>query len=233
MAHGALAAAYEPPYWTGAVVDRRRHRGDLAVLVIRTYLPYPYLSGQHAVVEVEGLPDEWRPCWLATPPASDNLLEVHVRAGARDSVGAALTGAVPGERVRLRPAEGPLVLDEPAGSCLLFVAEDTGVAPMRALLGERRQRRDPRPVHLFWLVNPNEEPYDLAAVRAYEDATTAVLPVASVPDLAAGLAARGPWSAADAYVAGTPTGVAAALTVLAYADVPAGRIRHDEIGPDD
>jgi hypothetical protein len=34
-------------------------------------------------------------------------------------------------------------------------------------------------------------------------------------------------------VAGTPTGVAAILTTLAYPGVATGDIRHDQIGPDD
>jgi NAD(P)H-flavin reductase len=187
------------------------------------------------VVESAHCPEIWRPCWLATPPTANNLVELHVRVGERDPVGATLVGRVkPGDRLRLGPAQGHLVLDERAvGGELLLVADDTGVAPMRALLAELRRRRDRRRVQLFWVTNPNEEPYDLAAISAYANDETTVLPVAGTAELAEELAARGPWSRARAYVAGTPTGVAAALTTLAFAGVPAGQVRHDQIGADD
>jgi NAD(P)H-flavin reductase len=234
VGHGARTAAHEPPYWTATVLAHRRLRQDLAVLLVRPYLPYAYRSGQHTVVETRHHPDLWRSCWVANAPAADNVVELHVRAAPPDPVGLALVGRVrQGDKVRLRPAEGPLVLDDGSDGQLLLVAEDTGIAPMRALLAELRHRRDPRAVHLLWLTNPNEEPYELAAVTAYADASTTVLPLSTVADLAAELAVLGPSSVASAYVAGTPTGVAAAVTTLGYAGVSTTAVRHDQIGPDD
>jgi hypothetical protein len=84
-----------------------------------------------------------------------------------------------------------------------------------------------------WLTNPNEEPYDLPAVTAGVDAGTVELTLSTVADLAAELTARGPWSVSHVYAAGTPTGVAATLTALAYAGFPAACVRTDQIGPDD
>jgi NAD(P)H-flavin reductase len=245
-AQGAAAGAYEPPTWIGTVVEHDLRRQDLAVLLVRTYLPYPYLPGQHAVVESAHHRADWRACWLATPPATDNLVELHVRAGPADPVGTALVGRVrPGDHVRLRPAEGPLVLDAESDAGLLLIADDTGVAPMRALLGELSMRGDRRAARLLWLAALDEEPYDLTALtRLVDDAAAdgasglqrmakTIDVLSGMADLLSALAAGGPWADWDAYVAGTPTGVAGALTALAYAGIPAERIRCDQIGPDD
>jgi len=107
------------------------------VLLVRTYLPYPYRTGQHAVVESGLYPEVWRPCWLATPPSPENLVELHVRAGQRDPVGTAIVGRVQvGDKLRLRAAEGELTLDGADRGDLLLIAEDTGIAPADALLAE-------------------------------------------------------------------------------------------------
>ena len=233
-AQGAAAAAYEPPTWLGTVIGHELRRQDLAVLLVRTYLPYPYLAGQHAVVETGHHRETWRACWLATPPPADNVVELHVRAGPADPVGMALVGRVGvGDLLRLRPAEGPLVLDPVGETDLLLVAEDTGVAPMKALLGELWLCGDPRAVQLLWLAAPNEEPYDLPALSMFAGGTATVEVLPGIAELLPALEAGGPWSDRDVFVAGTPTTVAGALTALAYAGIPANRIRCDQIGPDD
>jgi len=233
MAEGANAAAYEPPYWTAVLLERTVRYGDLAVLRLRSYLPYPYLAGQHALVETEHHREQWRPCWLATAPGTDNELELHVRADGDDPVGTALVGRVqPGDQVRLRAAEGGLGLALESGRDLLMVADDTGVAPMRALLGELAARQDLRQARLLWWTAPGEEPYDEAAVAAALADEDRLRIVGDANTLAAALAEQ-PWDEWDVAVAGTPTGVLAALTLLGFAGVAANRISVDQIGPAD
>ncbi len=251
---GAAAAAYQPPYWTGTVVDHDRRRQDLAVLLVRTFLPYPYECGQYALVESPHHPESWRRCWIATPTASDNTLELHVRSDPADRVGLALVGrSVAGDQLRIGPAGGALTLPawddrSGAGRDLLLVADDTGIAPVKALLTELRRREnrgvDPGTdqgryqgdVRLVWLVPPNEDPYDLPAVSALAAGRVAVSVVRSMAELStelsAALTAGDPPVDRDVYVAGSQAGGAAALALLAFAGVPAERIRYADIGHD-
>jgi NAD(P)H-flavin reductase len=233
IAHGGAAAGYQPPVWAGRVVEHHLHRQDLAVLRIRTFLPYPYLPGQYATAATEHQPQSWRPCWIAAAPRLDNIVELHVRAESPDRVGMALVGRVGvGDRLRLGPARGALVLDPASDRDLLLIADDTGVAPMRALVDEVRQQGGGRRIHLWWKVPPGEDPYDRTAVSALEGPATSVRLVRTMAELSALLDAPGPWQACDVCVAGTRTGVAAAQTLLAYAGVARERIRSAHLGWD-
>lgn len=233
MAQEAEAAAYLPPYWTGTVIDHDSRRRDLAILQIRTFLPYRYVSGQYAVVASEHHPEVWRACWIGTAPSGDNVVELHVRSSGDDPVGLALVGRTSvGDRLRLGPAEGPVLAGWAAEGDLLLVAVDTGIAPMKALLAEVTRDGGHR-ADLLWLVPPNEEPYDLDAVAELSGPAGTVTTLSAVGDLAATLDARDTARYGAVYVAGEGTGVAAALTALAFAGVPADRVTHAVIGPDD
>ncbi|WP_189115880.1 hypothetical protein [Pilimelia terevasa] len=229
VGEGAAAAAYAPAFWTGTVVARELRRPDLAVLLVRTFLPYPYVGGQHAVVETAHHRDVWAPCWIAGAPRLDNTVELHVRAESVDDVAAALAGRVaPGDQVRLRPPEGGLAAD-PAAAGLLVVGEGTGAAAVRGLLEELRLQGDTRPAAVVHWVDPGQDSYDRAALAALGDLTVVDSAVA-LAELVAGLPAPEDLTAA---VAGSPTGVAAALTALAFAGVPGGRVCATQIGRDD
>ncbi|GAA2526031.1 hypothetical protein [Pilimelia columellifera] len=235
VAQGAAASGYEPPFWTATVIDHELRRADLAVIRVRTFLPYPYLAGQVAPVETAHHRDQWRPCWVATAPTGDNVIELHVRAYQEDPVGLALVGRIAaGETVRLRPAAGDLpmaVESGPAGALLL--AEDTGVAPMLAILADLRERGDPRPARLIWLPTPGQEPYARDALTALADEHRQVTELDGMVPLAEALAADGPWDGWGVAVAGTPTGVAAMLTAAGFADISTAQTWHVQIGPDD
>ncbi|HEX5742144.1 MAG TPA: hypothetical protein VFY17_11420 [Pilimelia sp.] len=228
VAEGAAAAGYTPPFWSATVLRARRHGADLAVLTVRTFLPYPYAAGQHATVETRHHRDLWGPCWLAGAPRTDNRLELHVRAHDSDAVSRALVHRVqPGEVIRLGPARGGLVVPAEAQGVLL-VAEDTGAAAVRAVREELRRAGDRRPTSTLYWVPPGARPYE-EAVAGLDDVTV----VGSAVALAQALDGRPELRDWAAVVAGTPTGVAAAATAVAYAGVPAARTSATQIGPGD
>ncbi len=222
---GMEAVDFEPPFWTGVVVSHDRRRADVAVLRLRTHLPYRYHAGQYTVVESMLRPDAWWPCWIASPPAPDDVIEVHVQAGGDEVAEALVHRTAAGDRIRLRPPGGDLALPPPSAHALLLVAGGVGVAPMKALLAELRASGDERVVHLFWGVRHRDDLYDLEAMRALG---ATVVPVVAegpaypyhsglVPDV---VAAHGDWHANDVCVTGSKRLVEATVAVLTARGVP-------------
>ena len=72
----------EPPFWIGEVVAHDRRRADIAVLRVRTYLPYPYRPGQYASSSPAPA-RPWRSVWIASLPPPDHSLSCTCRCSTR------------------------------------------------------------------------------------------------------------------------------------------------------
>jgi NAD(P)H-flavin reductase len=222
---GMETVQFEPPFWTGVVVSHDRRRADVAVLRLRTHLPYPFHAGQYTVVESMLRPEVWRPFWIASPPAPDHVIEVHVQAAGDGVAGALVHRTAAGDRIRLRPPGGDLALPPPSEHALLLVAGGVGVAPMKALLAELRASGDERVVHLFWGVRHREDLYDLEAMRALGATVVPVVAEGPAYPYHSGLvpevvAAHGDWHANDVCVTGSRRLVEATVEVLTANGVP-------------
>ncbi|GAA3218514.1 FAD-binding oxidoreductase [Dactylosporangium siamense] len=224
MADGAAAGAHEPASWSATVVRHERRRADAAVVAVRTYLPYPCLPGQLAVVESSRLPGRWRRCWVGNVPAGDNVVELHVVPHRADPAGAELverTGV--GDVLRLRPAVGVPAVDPGATRPLLVVAARDAVAPVRALLGALRAAGDRRAVTVFWPAAVERDLYRLADLA----------PEGTVVIRDRFAAGDEDWTRHDAFAAGDPATVAGTLPRIEAAGVPADRVRTAVDGPGD
>jgi len=214
----------EPPIWTGDVVAHDRRRDDIAVVHVRSYLPYAFLPGQQVAVESRYRPDEWQKLWIAGLPADDNVIEVHVQVfdGVTDDL---VKRTAVGDPIRLKRAGGGLPLPPRSEHALLMVAGGVGVAPMKALLAQLRQDGDERLVHLFWGVRQRDGLYDLEAVRSL--GATVVPAVAegsaypyrsgALPDV---VVDHGDWRANDVLIAGSPQMVRGTIDALTAHGVP-------------
>jgi len=238
IVHGETTAADEPAVWTAVVVGHELRRPDLAVVSLRPYLPVPLRPGQYARIEVQQLPGIWRPYSLAGRPRRDDVLELHVRAKTRSGVSGTLVHRTKvGDEVRLSRAEGEMGLPVESARDLLMIAGDTGVAPLKAMLAELADSRDPRSAVLFWGVRNLEELYDIAEITEIARAArrSTVVPVVSEGDpgpYASGLvtdavAAYGEWSDHEVYLAGPPLMLAATRAALRQLGVASERIHHD------
>ncbi|MEV4517966.1 hypothetical protein AB0K00_54550 [Dactylosporangium sp. NPDC049525] len=248
LTDGAAAAAHEPASWSAPVIGHERRRADAAVVWVRTYLPYPCLPGQLAVVETARLPGRWRRCWVGNVPAVDNVVELHVVPHRADPVGTQLverTGV--GDVLRLRPAAGlpaadpagppaahPTGLpaahpagpprpaaDAPATRPLLVVAARDAVAPVRALLGALRAAGDRRAVTVFWPAAVERDLYRLADLAPEG---TVVIRDRFTPG-------HEDWTGHDAFVAGDAAMVAATVARVRDAGVGTDRVRTATDGP--
>jgi NAD(P)H-flavin reductase len=222
LADGAAAAAHEPASWSAPVIGHERRRADSAVVSVRTYLPYPCLPGQLAVVEAARLPGRWRRCWVGNVPAADNVVELHVVALRADPAGAELverTGV--GDVLRLRPAAGVPAADPGATRPLLVVAARDAVAPVRALLGVLRAAGDRRAVKVFWPAAAERDLYRLADLA----------PEGTVVIRDRFTAGREDWAGHDAFVAGDAATLAGTVARLRAAGIDGTRIRTATDGP--
>jgi hypothetical protein len=159
MAEGMQRIAFEPPFWTAVVTGHDRRGPQVAVLRLRTYLPYRWTPGQHANVEVATYPHRWRPFWIA---GGDNEIVIHVRAGRGDEIAEVLVhDTTVGDRVRLHAPDGDLTHDPEDHRPVLIVAHDVGIAPAQAIRDDLVRYRRIGDVHLLWTVDAEEDRYAL------------------------------------------------------------------------
>lgn len=234
----AEAASTDPPYWQGTIVTHERRYPDIAVLRIRTDVPYRYRAGQYATVEVPNQPRVWRPYSMATAPRPDGVLEFHVRAHELGQVSTELVHrARVGDTLRLGPPMGTAVVDTDEERPLLVVAGGTGLAPCRAVVEQVLTTQPGRPVQLVFAVRHTQELYDLPTLAALAERyrSLTLVPVVTedpdfpgvkgeVPDL---IAQSGPWHAHEVYLSGPPGLVHALDRVMRRMSVPPTQVHHD------
>ena len=240
MAGAERAAAIEPPWYEGEIVDVDRRSFDLAVVRVRTTLVVPYLAGQSMSVQACTLrPRHWRPFTPATAPGGLEF-ELHVRAIDGGTVSTALVrAAAPGDELRLGPAFGRMTLDPMSTRPVLMIAGGTGLAPMKAMI-QQLARQGGRPTHLYFGARTEREVYDrqellalatahdwLHTVVATSDDTRWTGPHGLIGDV---VAVDGDFTGHDAYVCGSPPMVEHSLKVLVAQGMPESQIRFEEFG---
>ncbi|TNC26967.1 globin domain-containing protein [Amycolatopsis alkalitolerans] len=227
-----------PPWWNAEVVRHERRTPEIAVLTLRPDQPLNWLPGQSMAVETELRPRIWRYYSPATPPQPDNLVEFHVRLVDGGPVSSALVQAItPGDVLRLgSPVGSRLTLDHDRD--VVLISGGTGLAPLKALLGQIAREPMPRKAHLFLGARAARDFYDTPALQALDRAlpTLRVTPVVSddprfsgMQGLAADAAVRhGPWPHQEIYVCGSPAMVAGTRELLYAAGIGAERVHSEE-----
>jgi NAD(P)H-flavin reductase/hemoglobin-like flavoprotein len=161
----AAAAEHSPPLWTGEVIGHELRTPTLAVLTVRTDVPFPYLAGQHVSIQSTRWHRVWRPFSVANAPRADGTLSFHIRAVPGGWVSTALVHHTRiGDLVNLGPPRGTMTLAAGSGNGLFCVAGGTGLAPIKALIEQAIKDSTParrRKIRLFLGVRRKSEFYDL------------------------------------------------------------------------
>ena len=201
-----------------------------------------YLSGQRATVQFENVP----PCetWLASCPCDAVNLRVHVRRNAGDAfAGFVFDGLRRGATATIEGPTGRFVLDDDSPRGLLFVAWDTGFAPVESLIEHAINLELEVPIRLVRVFRGAGPPYRHNYCRAWADAlddfhyrvveaqgddeswdTIAARALGAVPGPDSN---AGATDAVDAYVAG-PAGFAdACRRRLLESGLPESRVKVD------
>jgi NAD(P)H-flavin reductase/hemoglobin-like flavoprotein len=239
MSNAADRPSSTPPYIKATVVYHELRRPNLAILRVRTTQPYPYLAGQFATIESPDLPNTWRSYSMADPPGEDSVLEFHVRANGNGRLSDLLVHKTAvGDELRIAPARGSMTLAPDTGRNQLLIAGGTGLAPIRALLGELARRPNPPVTWLFFGARERSDLYDLELLNSYADRCPwlRLVPVVAEGDtypyepgtVVDAVTRRGNWVGYDAYLSGPPGMIVAAQRRLVELGVEPGHIRYDE-----
>ena len=224
-----------------------RASADHAVvhLKVRRARVLRYLAGQRVTVQFENGPA--RESWLASCPCDAVNLRFHVRRGSEDAFAAHVFDVVGrGANAAVEGPTGSFVLDDNSPRALLFVAFDTGFAPIESLIEHAINLELDVPIRLVRVVPERSLPYRHNYCRAWADAlddfdyhvvevpsdagvsshtvATRVLDAATVPD-----AALGGTDGVDAYVAGPHALADACRDLLIDRGVPAARVKTDSL----
>jgi NAD(P)H-flavin reductase/hemoglobin-like flavoprotein len=233
--------ARHPAFWEATVVAHELRRFDIATFRVVTSEPLSYLPGQSVSMESEARPRIWRVYSMANAPRDDQTIDFHVRMVDGGALSMVLTrGLAVGSRLRVGAPLGTFTFDAGSGRDVLFVAGSTGLAPIKAIMGQIAGLDEPPQVHLFFGARTADGLYDLTDL---EKMTVGfpwlrLTPVVSsepgfagehgpLPDV---VARSGNWRDRDAYVAG-PTGmVEATLGRLTAMGVPASQVHTEDFG---
>lgn len=231
-------AESEPAWWDADIIEVDLRTFDIAVLKVRTETVHPYLAGQSVSVEPTTLrPREWRFYTPANAPGGLEI-ELHARLINGGPVSTALVrGASAGDRLRLGPPFGRMVLDKTSNRELLLIAGSTGLAPMKAII-DQVARDGGRRTHLYFGARSVREIYDRKDLEALADRYPWLTVVIVVSDdirwkgrrgLVGTVAAEaGDWSAHDIFVCGSRAMVEATVKQLVGHGVPEEQIKFEE-----
>ena len=203
-----------------------------------------YLSGQRATVRFENVP----PCetWLASCPCDAVNLRFHVRRDTGDAFSGFVFDALRrGARATVEGPTGRFVLDDDSPRGLLFLAFDTGFAPVESLIEHAINLELEVPIRLVRVVQGEGPPYRHNYCRAWADAlddfhyrvveasagneswhTLATRVVPAVSSSAPGLDVM---DTMDAYVAGPAGFTDACRRLLLESGLPEERLKTDSL----
>ena len=230
-----------PAFWEGTVLSHEMRAFDIAVFRVVTLDTLEFQPGQSVAIESEMRPRIWRFYSIANAPREDATMEFHVRVIDGGALSLALArGLTPGSRLRLGPPVGSLTLDTGSGRKVLLVAGSTGLAPLKAILGQIAELANPPETHLFVGAQDTGGLYDLQSLSKIgaECPWLTITPCVSddpdyrgergtLPDV---VARSGSWASHEAYIAGPTPMVEAMTDRLSALDVPATQVHVEDFG---
>jgi NAD(P)H-flavin reductase/hemoglobin-like flavoprotein len=232
---------HAPAWWQGTVQSAVPRACDITVLHVTADPAGPqldWLPGQSLAVETAHRPRLWRYYSPANPPSGDGA-EFHIRWVDGGQVSPALAGVKRGDGLRIGPPAGVMTLD-PSGRDILMAAWSTGLAPLKAILGQIQQTAAPPHVHLFAGARRPDGLYDMPALEGiaarcpWLTLTPVVAESRGYPGetgrMAEVIARRGPWADRDAYLAGPGEMVRETTAALTSGGMPPDRVRSEDFG---
>jgi NAD(P)H-flavin reductase len=242
IAAADAAGGDSPPWYEATVADIERRTASVAVLRVTPTVEIPFRAGQSLATEIPSRPRMWRYFSPATLADETGTFELHVRAVGGGAVSTALVQATRvGDQFRFgAPVGQDLTLDDRAGD-LALIAGGTGLAPMKALIGQVAATGGGRRVRLFWGGRRHFDLYDLPALERLARRHDWLDVVACVSAEAAGAAThhgtaiqvalrRADLAAHEVYVCGSPAMVDGTLEALDAVGIPTSQVHRERFG---
>ena len=160
--------------------DDAAGRPAIGVIRVQESSPQPWWTGQYLDVRTPYGDTQWQYLHPATPANPDGLIEFHVR-GDTEARRAILAQAQVGDQWVLGASYGFLSVDAEDERPVCMIAQDTGLAPLRALLLELAQQPEPPETALYVGAGSVAEFYELPSLLGFARAWDwlRVVPVAA------------------------------------------------------
>ncbi len=171
-AHETDSAAEIPEqHLVARVAKVERLQPEVILLQVRTPRSQglQFLAGQGVNLSFPGMLPHFVP--IASCPCDPRHLRFHLRYRAGDPFSEFVFGRLhKGREVVLQGPVGEFTLDEDSTRPLIFVAWESGFAPIESLIEHAIQRDAERPMHLYWLSGLPGGHYLSSCCRAWVDA---------------------------------------------------------------
>lgn len=128
-----------------------------------------FLAGQSVSLELAG--GLTASCPVASCPCDDRNLQFHIRRRAGNAFAERVFGGLKdADTVRIEGPRGEFVLDEKSNRTLVFIACETGFAPIKSLLEHAMARDAAETLHLYWIAPGKSGHYLDNLCRSWSDA---------------------------------------------------------------
>ncbi|MGI9302361.1 MAG: 2Fe-2S iron-sulfur cluster-binding protein [Gammaproteobacteria bacterium] len=144
---------------------------DIALLRVQTPRTdrLRFLAGQQIELELGNGIARTYP--IASCPCDDRNIEFHIRRVADEPFSEhAFSGLRKGDAITLRGPSGRFCLDHESSRPLVFIAFDTGFAPVKSLIEEAINIDFDQSIHLYWLAADSADRYLHNLARSWSDA---------------------------------------------------------------
>jgi CDP-4-dehydro-6-deoxyglucose reductase len=128
-----------------------------------------FLAGQSVSLALPGGVSGW--CPVASCPCDERNLQFHIRRRAGDAFAECVFGRLKGaDMVRIEGPRGEFVLDENSKRPLIFIAGETGFAPIKSLVEHAMALDTAETLHLYWVASGGSGHYLDNLCRSWSDA---------------------------------------------------------------
>ena len=148
-----------------------RLQDDTMILHLRTPRSQSlrFLAGQHLGLAIEGVPTRSKS--LASCPCNAMHLQFHIRRVPGDPFSDyVFTQLKPQQTVMIEGPWGSFTLDEASRRPIIFVAYETGFAPIKSIIEHALALELDQPLHLYWMTHQPADHYLHNLCRSWLDA---------------------------------------------------------------
>lgn len=128
-----------------------------------------FLAGQYVTLEIEGL--EPRSKSVASCPCNGMYLHFHIHRNEKDAFSKYLfTRLKTRQNIKVSGPSGLFTLDDTSGRPIIFVASNTGFAPIKSLVEHAIDLELGQEIYLYWVMPEGSKHYLDNYCRSWEDA---------------------------------------------------------------
>jgi len=127
-----------------------------------------FLAGQKVILSQPDLPELEIP--IASCPCDDMNIQFHISADSTHPFAKhIINGLSSSDSIKINGPAGSFILDEDSNTPIIFIAFDTGFAPIKSLIEHAVTLEHSEFINLYWL-HSHDKPYMHNQCRAWEDA---------------------------------------------------------------